>query len=133
MPSFLIGNRPGGDVILSGQNYGSGGVRLPRTGVQLRLDRAASGNAYVGLSGNLTINSGMISVVSGGPNSGLLDGMEMGPGDAYFIPAAAFPSSGTFNVFASCDAACSGQARLFFDVWMLMLAFGFLGLCDLFV
>ncbi len=114
MPSTLLGNplASGAQIIVSG-NVFSGRVGVVG-GVQLRLSNQASGNAYIGLSGAITRTSGGF-YLSG--TLGLLDGVELGPGDSYFIPKIAFQISGTINVYAQADATCSGQSRLFWEVY----------------
>ena len=114
MPSTILGNPvlSGAQIIVSGNPW-SGQVRLPQGGIQLRLAPDASGNAYIGFSGAMTLNSGGM-FLSGG---GLLDGMPLGRGDNYFIPRIAFQTSGTYNVYARHDAACSGQARLYYEIF----------------
>lgn len=113
MPSVLIGNplASGPQIIVSGNPW-SGRV-VPQGGIQFRLAREASGNVYLGWSGNITLNSGGM-FLSGG---GLADGMQIGPGDAYFVPRIAFETSGALNVYARHDAAVSGQGRLYYDVY----------------
>ncbi len=113
MPSILIGNplASGAQIIVSGNPWS--GTIVPITGLQLRLDKAASGNVYIGLSGGTTMTSGGM-FLSGG---GLLDGFLLGPGDAYFIPKGRFQFSGTYNVYARHDVACSGQARLYYEAF----------------
>lgn len=113
MPSVVIGQGSGPQQIISGNPW-SGQQKMPRTGVQLRLARNASGEVYVGLSGGVTANSGG-SFASGA--SGMLDGFPLGPGDSYFVPAYAFGVSGTYNLFARWEAAASGQARLYYEAF----------------
>jgi hypothetical protein len=86
---------------------------VPYGGVTLRLDRTASGAVYVGLSGNVTMNSGTL-FLSGGAASGVTDGFPINPGGSFNVPNSMLVS-GEVNVFVWHDAACSGQARLFFD------------------
>lgn len=116
MPSVLLGNpsASGAQLVCSGAFY-SGFHASPVGGIQLKLSKYASGMAYIGLSGGMTVTSGAL-LLSGGCSSGLLDGMELAPGDAYFIPKSAIPQSGVFNIWAMCDGTASGQARLFFEV-----------------
>lgn len=120
MPSVILTNASGGQLLFSGNMWS--GVMRPVGGVQFRADRANSGNIYVGLSGNLTIKSGDYPL-SGGAYSGGLDGMQVGPGDAYFLPAIAFAnkggaSSGVPNIYVGCDAAASGGfARLYYETF----------------
>jgi hypothetical protein len=114
MPSALLGNplASGPQLLFSGNPY-SGGHPFPQGGVQVRLHPNASGNAYVGFSGNLTLTSGGF-FLSG--SLGYADGMILGPGDSYFVPKIACGISGQLSIFVLADAACSGQARIFFDV-----------------
>jgi hypothetical protein len=115
MPSLLLTAASGSPFPVISGNFWSGRGSYtggqPIGGIQLRLDRAASGNAYISLSGGATVTSGN-TFLSGG---GIMDGMQMGPGDAYFIPKVSFNTSGQVNVYATCDPACSGQARLFWE------------------
>ena len=116
MPSILLGwdytNSGGAQIVVSGNPW-SGSV-FPVGGIQLGWSPQASGNCYVGLSGNILMTSGGV-----GANtlSGYLDGFLIGPGLSYFIPRVRFPLSGVFNIYAFCDAACSGQGRLSFDAF----------------
>ena len=113
MPSTLIGQpvASGPQQVVSGNPW-SGQIE-PQGGIQFKWDKNASGFIYLGLSGNLTLNSGGF-FMSGG---GLADGVQLAPGDAYFIPKIGFRTSGTFSVYARHDAAVSGQARLFYEVY----------------
>lgn len=114
MPSVLLGFLSGGVDLLSG-NYWSGRGLVPWAGVQLRAGSLNSGYVYVALSGGMTVTSGGLG--SGAFNSGgLMDGMQLAPGDAYFVPRLAVGPSGNPNLYALPDAACSGQARLFYEV-----------------
>lgn len=114
MPSIILGNQSGGQNILSGA-YWSGRLGNPTVaGVQLRLAATAAGNAYVGLSGGVTVNSGAV-IGSGGMSSGLLDGFLLTPGDTYFLPRIAVGASGIPQVFVGTDAAASGQARMYVE------------------
>lgn len=111
MPSIILGNPlASGPVQIVSGNPWSGSFR-PVTGIQLVLDRSASGSIYVGLSGNVTMTSGGF-YLSG--TLGLNDGLQIQPGGAYFIPKGAL-ISGQYNVFVWHDAACSGQARLYYE------------------
>ena len=116
MPSVIVGipDASGLQQLISGNPWS--GALVPTGGVQLRLSRNASGSIYVGLSGTVRLNSGGVFLFGG---SGLLDGMEVGPGDAYFIPKMAFPGyrSGNYDVYFWHDAAASGRARLYFEAF----------------
>lgn len=99
-------------MVVSG-NVWSGQTAQPIGGIQFLLAPYSSGNAYIGLSGSLTITSGGM-FLSGG---GLSDGMLISPGTAYFIPKLKFPVSGQCSVWAWTDATSSGQARLFWETF----------------
>lgn len=113
MPSTILGNplASGPQQIVSGNPYS--GQIVPRGGIQLRLDKNASGNCYIGLSGGTTFTSGGMFLSGGGGS----DGMQIGPGDAYWIPRIGDGISGNFSVYAWCDATCSGQARLYYEIF----------------
>lgn len=113
MPSILIGNRSGGQPLISG-NYYSGQTPKPQGSVFLKWDGAASGNAYVGLSGGVTAQSG--SHFLSGATLGALDGIPMARGESLTVPRYAFQVSGTLNVWIGCDAAASGT-RMYFEVY----------------
>lgn len=115
MPSILLGNplASGAQQIISGFPW-SGRAQYPVGGVQFKVDKNCSGNIYIGLSGGMHIGSGGM-FLSG--NSGLLDGMQLGPGDGYFVPRLATGPSGNLNIWAFTDPACSGQARLYYEIY----------------
>jgi hypothetical protein len=115
MPSLVLGQplASGPQIVISGNPW-SGFFASPQAGIQFVLDYTSSGAAYIGLSGGTTFTSGGMQL-SGGVQSGLLDGMQIAPGGAYWLPRAAFPVSGTYNVWAWVDAAASGKARLYFE------------------
>ena len=120
MPGFVIPGdtalTSGGVNIMSGNFFSGLGGKEPYAGVQLKTSRSNSGNIYVTLSGGLTINSGGLNT-SGLPNyAGRMDGMQLGPGDAYFVPRLAFIwYSGSPQLFAIADAATSGVGRLYME------------------
>lgn len=117
MPSIVIGNpvASGAQPLIVGNPFS--GDSHPITGLYLRLDRSASGSVYVGIqqSGLVTLNSG--GMFLSGNTSGFLDGMQIPPGQDYFIPKGAlnYYSSGYWPVFVHHDAECSGQARLYYE------------------
>lgn len=120
MPSTLLGNPylSGGQLIISGNPW-SGQIR-PVGGVQLLLHPNSSGNAYITMSGGVRPTSGGPTVNSGGfflSGRGLMDGMLMSPGASYFIPRIGTGLSGFITVYANCDQAASGQARLYYEVF----------------
>lgn len=111
MPSFLLTAASGAPFPLVSGNFRSGmNFPFPVGEVRLKLARTASGNAYISLSGGTTVTSGGFFL--SGNNS---DAMVLEPGERYSIPRVAFQGSGSFNIFATCDPACSGQARLYMD------------------
>lgn len=115
MPSTLLGYpyASGPQPLISGCPW-SGLRPIPVGNLVLKLDKNASGYAYVGLSGATTLTSGGF-FLSGG---GLLDGVQMAPGDTYTIPREAlYLNSGRLNVFIRSDQACSGQGRLFWEAF----------------
>ncbi len=122
MPSVVIGQPlASGPQLVPIGGFWSGGfvsgvTSKPVTGVQFLLDVSASGSVYIGLSGGTTNSSGMM-MLSGGANSGMLDGIQLAPGRGYFIPKLGFAVSGQCNVYVRHDAACSGQARLFYEIY----------------
>lgn len=119
MPSVILGRNSGGQLLISGNPYSGTGSytgKFPIGGIQFFADRNNSGAVYIGLSGGLTVTSGAF-IASGGPASGMLDGMQVAPGGGYFIPRIGDGASGSFSIYADCDAACSGQARVYFEVF----------------
>lgn len=112
MPSVVIGFVSGGQLLVSG-NYASGQGYSPEGGVQIKADRSNSGSVYVALSGGVTVTSGGL-FTSGG---GRMDGMQLAPGDAYWAPRIGITNSGALNIYVGCDAACSGQARVYYEVF----------------
>lgn len=114
MPSIVLGQprASGPQLVMSGCPW-SGQPLSPVGGVQL-LWVSSGGNAYIGLSGNVTITSGQMAL-SGGANSGLSDGMMMPPGGGYFVPRMATGPSGQLQIYAWCDGNASGVGRLFFE------------------
>ena len=125
MPSFLLGQplASGAQITLSGWPF-SGVAQYPQGGVQLRLHPNASGFAYYGYSGGMTLNSGGY-FMSGG---GLLDGVLMAPGDTAFVPRMAAGLSGNLSIYFRHDVACSGQARMYWEVysWFFPIGIGLL-------
>jgi hypothetical protein len=110
MPSTMLFPQSGGIALVSGAIFS--GTLFPIGGVQLKLAKAAPGIVYVGVT-NL---SGLaITSLSGGSLSsgGLTDGMEMSPGDAYFIPKCRLVS-GIESITCIVPAASSGS-RLFWE------------------
>lgn len=114
MPSVIVSAASGSPFPLVSGNFWSGNTSLhPCGGVQLKASPLNSGHVYVSLSGGGTITSG--SYFLSGVNT--TDGMFLAPGDTYFVPKLAMASGGYFNLFVTCDAAASGQGRLFYEVF----------------
>lgn len=116
MPSLQVFPQSGGIGIVSGNPYS--GTLFPVGGVQLKVD-TSGGPIYVGLA----IPLGVTPPVSGGPmtftsggsltSGGLLDGVQLAPGDPYFIPKVRL-SSGLQTIRLNCAAASSGT-RLYWE------------------
>ncbi len=125
MPSILVGfasgnlnsGALGGTNILSGNYWSGQGALHPYGGVQIATAPSNSGNLYIGFSGGMTINSGGLNTSGASNFSGAMDGMVLPPGSSYFIPRLAFGTSGTPKLFVQPDAACSGQARVYLEVF----------------
>ena len=110
MPSTLLFTQSGGIALVSGEIY-SGSPQLVG-GIQLKLANAAPGLIYVGLpnlSGTINTSTSGGSLTSGG----LTDGMELSPGQAYFIPKTRLVS-GVLTVRLIVPATASG-GRLFWE------------------
>ncbi len=125
MPSILVvfssGNlnsgAPGGTNILSGNYWSGQGAQHPYAGVRLATPATNSGNLYIGLSGGMTVTSGGLNTSGAANSSGGMDGMVLPPNTVYFVPRLAFGTSGTPRIFVQPDAACSGQARIHWEVF----------------
>lgn len=112
MPSTLLFPQSGGITLMSGAWPFSGSPQLIG-GVQLKLSKAAPSLIYVGvpnLSGQAPTGASGGSLSSGG----LADGMELSPGDSYFIPKARLYQSGLQSIQVIVPAAASG-GRLFWE------------------
>lgn len=111
MPSTQLFFQSGGIGLVSGAIY-SGSPR-PVGGVQLLYSNTAqSGPIYIGLpnlSGDATTAASGGSLSSGG----LADGMEMIPGNSYFVPKVRLVS-GIESIRVLVPAPASG-ARLFWE------------------
>lgn len=107
MPSLVVGAQSGGVPLLnSGANPYSGGRVLPGiNGIELLVGSTSgpqfSGAVYVGLSGNITIQSG-----GGMSSGGIGDGMELVRGSYYRM---ALGANGIDDVWFSTYAASSGS------------------------
>lgn len=110
MPSTVVGNISGGALLLSGDVYSGSSQWYRAGGVQLKLAAGAPGVVYAGLP-NLSGN--YPSTISGGAlASGLsgylyTDGMELSPGDSYFVPKSRI-ASGLETIRFVMPAASSG-------------------------
>lgn len=117
MPSVIIGNpvASGAQQVIVGNPFS--GNPKPITGILFRLDRSASGSVYLGIQQSGLVNLNLGGMFLSGGESGFLDGMQLPPGQTYFIPKGAlnYYSSGYWPVFARHDAECSGQARLYYE------------------
>lgn len=110
MPSLIVGAQSGGVLMFSGSIFSGNVVNKPAGGIQLVADAGNSGTVYVGLSGGITITSG-----GGMSSGGLMDGMPVVPGAAYFVPKIALAASGTPNIWLTVPAAISGMARVYWQ------------------
>jgi hypothetical protein len=110
MPSAVVGFTSGGQVLYSGTAYS--GRLVPVGGVQIVAHPSNSGNVYVALSGGVTVTSGGFPLSGGG----LLDGIPLAAGSSYFVPKSALGASGFVNIWLASDAACSGQARVHWEL-----------------
>ena len=114
MPSTPVMTQSGGHVLVSG-NYYSGTMQLVG-GIQLKLAKAAPSLIYIGLpnlSGTVATSTSGGSMTSGG----MTDGMELNPGDAYFISRTRLQLSGIVtpeSIRIIAPAAASG-GRLFWE------------------
>jgi hypothetical protein len=109
MPSCQLFVQSGGIALVSGDIFSGNPIV---GGVQLKLAAGAPSLFYVGLP-NL---SGTVSTsVSGGilSSGGLADGMEISPGDTYFIPKTRLVS-GIESIRLIVPTAASG-GRLFWE------------------
>jgi hypothetical protein len=120
MPSTLLGYplASGPQPLVSGCPW-SGLYPEPFAFVNLKLDTSAGGRAYVCLSGGVSGGAGNPHLNSGGTflsGSGLLDGYLMSPGDVYQVARRSCSYvSGQLSIFAYCDAAASGVARMYWE------------------
>lgn len=113
MPSTLLMPFSGGVTLMSGSPF-SGSPQMVG-GVQLRLAKAAPSLVYVGvpnLSGEAPTATSGGSLSSGG----MADGMELSPGDSYFIPKTRLQNSGVCSIQVIVPAAASG-GRLFWELF----------------
>lgn len=116
MPSTIVGNISGGALLVSGGIFSGTGRIIG--GIQLKLAAGAPGIVYCGLP-NLSGN--YPSVTSGGAlASGLsgyqfTDGMELSPGEDYFIPSARLVSGVETPRFVMVAASSGG--RVFWETF----------------
>jgi hypothetical protein len=64
----------------------------------------------------MTVGSGGL-FQSGTAWSGAMDGMVLTPGDTYWIPRIGTGMSGHYDIRVACDAAASGQGRMYFEIF----------------
>lgn len=118
MPSAILTAASGAPFPIISGNFWSGKAVTPVGGIRFRLDPAASGNAYISLSG---VGGSGGTIKSGGfflSGYNTTDGMLLAPtDDGYFLPRLAIALSGTINVYAACDPAASGVARLYWEMF----------------
>lgn len=121
MPSAIIDATSGGVNIVSGNYFSGQGSFKPVGGVKLKAWDSNSGTIYIALSGGVTVLSGMFQASGGLASGGKMDGYPLGRGDTYEVPRLGYSSSGTFSgtcgLFVTPDAACSGQARVFWEAY----------------
>ena len=127
MASFLLGFKSGGNNLLSGSYFSGQGGLHPVGGIQLRADKSNSGAIYVAFSGGMTIGSGGLNLSGFANMSGAMDGSPIYAGDGYFVPKLIFNTppgssgfignSGNPGIFVNPDAACSGAARIYVEVF----------------
>lgn len=110
MPSTQVFVQSGGIGIVSGSVMS--GSYWPIGGVQLKLAAGAPGLIYVGLP---NLSGAPSTGASGGSLSsgGLADGMEVGPGESYFVPKTRLVS-GVETIRIIAPASSSG-GRLFWE------------------
>lgn len=119
MPSFMCFTQSGGHGIVSGDIY-SGSIldvkpwgRGTCGGIQFRLAKGAPSLIYIGMP---SLSGTTPTGASGGvfSSGGLADGMEVSPGDSYFVPRSRLVS-GLDTVRVIAPAAASGS-RCFWEV-----------------
>ena len=114
MPSSVVGDISGGALLVSGNLY-SGTFQFVG-GLQIKMAIGAPGIVYCGLP-NLSGN--YPSIISGGALASglsgyyLTDGMELSPGDEYFIPRTRLVSGMETPRFVM--VAASSGARVFWE------------------
>lgn len=124
MPSTIVGNFSGGVLLVSGNilsgtpfdlgndYYGAHGFM---GGIQLKLSKNAPGPVYVGLP-NPYYESGISTTLNSGgslASGGLRDGMELFPGEDFFVGRSRL-GSGYQSIRIVMEAAHSG-GRLFWE------------------
>ena len=110
MPSTQLISQSGGVALIASDIF-SGSPQLVG-GVQFKLAKGAPGIVYLGLP---NLSGAVTTSVSGAGLSvgGLADGMELSPGDSYFVPKTRLVS-GIVTPMVEVPAASSG-ARLFWE------------------
>ena len=105
MPSLQVGAFSGGAFIASGLVLS--GAEFSWGGIQLRHSNSGIGPVYVGLP---NLSGTPITLNSGGAwsSGGLADGMELNPGDSYFVPKSRLFLSGVQGITIAAPATSSG-------------------------
>ena len=112
MPAIFVASTSGSPI--TGFSAGSGravsaiysGVAYIRAGIQLKAAKDNTSEVYIGFSGNLTGYSG-----------NLTDGMELGAGDAYFVPVLRLRSGDPGEgIYATAGAAAASGQLLFWEI-----------------
>lgn len=119
MPSTQLFVQSGGIGLVSGNLY-SGGPQLVG-GVQMKLAAAAPGLIYVALP-NLSGTVGTFSSGGSLSSGGLTDGMELSPGESYFVPKTRLVS-GIETIRLLAPATSSG-GRVMWEVFGILLPIG---------
>lgn len=104
MPSTVVGGQSGGvSLWTSGALWSGPGLGVVG-GVMIKV---ASGPVYVGFSGGLTINSGIVNGLSGP-----MDGFEVTAADGPVVIPKLLIQSGN-RLWATCPTAASGVPRVY--------------------
>ncbi|RJQ26423.1 hypothetical protein C4577_03665 [Candidatus Parcubacteria bacterium] len=106
MPSAILISQSGGVGLISGNIFS--GTPWPLGGVQLQYNASGPGPIYVGLPSPISA-TGAVTIKSGGglSSGGLADGVEIYPGQPYFVSKARLVS-GIETIRVGVPAASSG-------------------------
>jgi hypothetical protein len=105
MPSSLPAFTAGFEPLISGVSPSPAGARA-YGGIIFQVDKAASGNVYIGGPG-ATINSG-----GDMSSSGQTDGFAIPPGGQFNMPV---PVGGLSAIWVNVTVATSGQCRMWWQ------------------